>query len=317
MKIAILDDYQNVALKMADWSAISGRAELTVFNDHLSDADAVVRRLEPFDVVCVMRERTPLRRDTIARLPNLKLIASTADRNSGIDVEAARERGIAVAITGYSSTPTIEMTWALILASVRNVADENVALRSGSWQEGIGEELEGKTLGVLGLGNVGGPVARIGLAFGMQVIAWSQNMTAEAAQAAGAELVSKEQLFERSDILTIHVVLSDRSRGIVGAKLLNLMKSTARLVNTSRGPIVDEGALIDTLKRRRIAGAALDVFDLEPLPQDHPFRTLPNVLATPHIGYVARGLYETFYGDTVKNIANWLDTIAADAKRGA
>jgi phosphoglycerate dehydrogenase-like enzyme len=309
MKIAILDDYQNVALQMADWTAISKRAEVTVFNDHLSDPDAVVRRLEPFDVVCVMRERTPLRRDAIARLPNLKLIASTASRNAGIDVEAAKEHGIAIATTGYRSTPTIEMTWALILASARNVVDESVALRNGGWQQGIGEELEGKTLGVLGLGNVGGPVARIGSAFGMNVIAWSQNMTAEVAQRAGAEFVSKEQLFERSDILTIHLVLSDRSRGLVGASLLNSMKPTARLVNTSRGPLVDEGALIDVLERRRIAGAALDVFDQEPLSKDHPFRRLPNLIATPHVGYVARGLYETFYGDTVKNIAKWLDAV--------
>jgi phosphoglycerate dehydrogenase-like enzyme len=309
MKIAILDDYQNVALQMADWTAISKRAEVTVFNDHLSDPDAVVRRLEPFDVVCVMRERTPLRRDAIARLPNLKLIASTAPRNAGIDVEAAKEHGIAIATTGYRSTPTIEMTWALILASARNVVDESVALRNGGWQQGIGEELEGKTLGVLGLGNVGGPVARIGSAFGMNVIAWSQNMTAEVAQRAGAEFVSKEQLFERSDILTIHLVLSDRSRGLVGASLLNSMKPTARLVNTSRGPLVDEGALVDVLERRRIAGAALDVFDQEPLSKDHPFRRLPNLIATPHVGYVARGLYETFYGDTVKNIAKWLDTV--------
>jgi len=309
MKIAILDDYQNVALQMADWTAISKRAEVTVFNDHLSDPDAVVHRLEPFDVVCVMRERTPLRRDAIARLPNLKLIASTAPRNAGIDVEAAKEHGIAIATTGYRSTPTIEMTWALILASARNVVDESVALRNGGWQQGVGEELEGKTLGVLGLGNVGGPVARIGSAFGMNVIAWSQNMTAELAQRAGAEFVSKEQLFERSDILTIHLVLSDRSRGLVGASLLNSMKPTARLINTSRGPLVEEGALIDVLERRRIAGAALDVFDQEPLSKDHPFRRLPNLIATPHVGYVARGLYETFYGDTVKNIAKWLDAV--------
>jgi phosphoglycerate dehydrogenase-like enzyme len=201
------------------------------------------------------------------------------------------------------------MTWALILASARNVVDESVALRSGGWQQGIGDELEGKTLGVLGLGNVGAPVARIGIAFGMKVIAWSQNLTAEAVQRAGAELVSKEQLFERSDILTIHMVLSDRSRGLVGAAQLNLMKPTARLVNTSRGPLVDEGALIDVLERRRIAGAAIDVFDQEPLPKDHPFRKLPNVVATPHVAYVARGLYETFYGDTVKNITKWLDTV--------
>jgi len=309
IKIAILDDYQNVALQMADWSGLFERAEVNVFSDHLSDPDAVVRRLEPFDVVCVMRERTPLRRDIIARLPNLKLFASTASRNAGVDVEAAKERGIVVATTGYRSTPTVEMTWALILASVRNVVDENLSLRNGGWQRGVGAELDGKTLGVLGLGNVGGPVARIGSAFGMKVIAWSQNMTAKIAEGAGAEFVSREQLFERSGILTIHLVLSDRSRGIVEARLLNLMKRTARLINTSRGPIVDEAALIDVLERRRIAGAALDVFEQEPLPKDHPFRWLPNVLATPHIGYVARDLYETFYGDTVKNIVNWLNTV--------
>ena len=309
MKIAILDDYQNVALKLADWSAISKRAEVAVFTDHLSDPDAVARRLEPFDIVCVMRERTPLRRDVIARLPNLKLIVSTGSRNpAGIDLEAAKERGIEVANTGYRSTPTIEMTWALILASVRNVVDESVAVRSGRWQQGIGEELEGKTLGVLGLGNVGGPVARIGSAFGMKIIAWSQNMTAEIAQSVGAEFVSKEQLFERSDILTIHVILSERTRGLVGASLLNSMKPSARLVNTSRGPIVDEAALIDVLQRGRIAGAAIDVFGQEPLPKDHPFRQLPNVVATPHIGYVARGLYETFYGDTVNHVERWLDS---------
>lgn len=309
MKIAILDDYQNVALQMADWTALSKRAEVTVFTDHLSDPDAIIRRLEPFDVVCIMRERTLLSRDTIARLPNLKLIASTAFRNAAIDVEAAKERGIAIAHTGYRSTPTIEMTWALILASARNIVDESVSVRSGGWQQGLGEELEGKTLGVLGLGNVGTPVARIGAAFGMKVVAWSQNMTADAAQRAGAELVSKEQLFEQADILTVHLVLSDRSRGLVGARQLASMKPTAKLVNTSRGPIVDEAALIDVLKHRRIAGAAIDVFDREPLPKDHPFRTLPNVIATPHVGYVARGLYETFYGDTVKNIAQWLDGV--------
>ena len=307
MKIAILDDYQNAALQMADWTEISKSNEVTVFNDHLSNLDAVVRRLEPFDVICVMRERTPLRRETIERLPNLKLIASTGPRNASIDVEAANERGIVIANTGYRSTPTIEMTWALILASARNVVKEGVAVRNGGWQQSVGEELEGKTLGVLGLGNIGRPVARIGAAFGMRVIAWSQNLTTDAAEGVGAEYVSKEKLFERSDILTIHLILSNRSRGLVGADLLNLMKPTARLVNTSRGPIVDESALIEVLERRRIAGAALDVFDQEPLPKDHPFRRLQNVIATPHLGYVARGLYETFYGDTVKNIATWLD----------
>ena len=307
MKIAILDDYQNIALEMADWTDLKGRAEITVFNDHLSDFEALVRRLEPFDVICVMRERTPIRRELIARLPKLKLVASTAPVNAAIDVNAAEERGIKVVGTGYRSTPTIEMTWALILASVRNVVSESNSVRGGGWQVGVGEELEGKTLGVMGLGRVGGAVARIGAAFGMKLIAWSQNMTAQAAEAVGAKLVSKDALFEQSDLLTIHLVLSDRTRGLVGARELSLMKPTARLINTSRGPIVDESALIDVLKRRKIAGAVLDVFEQEPLSTGHPFRGLDNVLATPHVAYVAKDLYRTFYGDTVKNIGDWLD----------
>jgi phosphoglycerate dehydrogenase-like enzyme len=306
IRIAILDDYQNVALQMADWSPLSGRAAITVFNDHLSDPDAIVERLLPFDVVCVMRERTPLPRSIIDRVPQLKLIASTGRRNAAVDVDAAAERGIVVAHTGYDAHPTIEMTWALILASARQVALENARLRAGGWQLTIGDSLHGKTLGVLGLGNIGSEVARIGLAFGMDVIAWSQNLTPDKAQACGARLVSKEELFRSADILTIHLVLSERTKGLVGAAELQAMKPSARLINTSRGPIVDEPALIEVLRDRRIAGAALDVFDLEPLPADHPFRSLDNVLATPHIGFVARELYRTFYRDTVENITRWL-----------
>ena len=306
IRIAILDDYQNASLKMADWSPLTGRATITVFNDHLSDFEALVGRLLPFDVVCVMRERTPLPRSVIERLPQLKLIASTGRRNASIDVEAATERGIAVAHTGYDARSTIELTWALILASARQVAPENANLRAAGWQLTIGESLHGKTLGVLGLGNIGSEVARIGLAFGMEVIAWSQNLTADKAQTFGARLVSKEELFRSADIVTIHVVLSQRTKGLVGAAELQAMKPSARLINTSRGPIVDERALIEVLRNRRIAGAALDVFEVEPLPPDHPFRSLDNVLATPHIGYVARELYRTFYGDIVKNIERWL-----------
>jgi phosphoglycerate dehydrogenase-like enzyme len=217
VKVAILDDYQNVALQMADWSPLAGRAAITVFNDHLDDPDAVAARLAPFEVVCVMRERTPLTRGLLERLPRLKLIASTAFRNASIDLQAARERGIAVANTGYDSTPTIEMTWALILASARHVVAENASLRSGGWQRSIGNDLKGKTLGVLGLGNIGGEVARIGHAFGMRVIAWSENLTAEKAAAAYAEHVRKDELFRQSDVLTIHLVLGQRSRGLVGA----------------------------------------------------------------------------------------------------
>jgi phosphoglycerate dehydrogenase-like enzyme len=307
LRIAILDDYQNVALKMADWSPFAGRAAITVFDDHLSEPDKVVERLLPFDVVCVMRERTPLPRSVIERLPRLKLIASTGPRNAAIDGEAAAERGIVVAHTGYNPRSTIEMTWALILASARQVASENAHLRAGGWQFTMGDSLHGKTLGVLGLGNIGSEVARIGLAFGMEVIAWSQNLTADKARACGARLVSKEELFHSADVLTIHLVLSQRTRGLVGAAELQVMKPSARLINTSRGPIVEEPALIEVLRERRIAGAALDVFDVEPLPADHPFRTLDNVLSTPHIGYVVRDLYSTFYGDTVKNITRWLN----------
>jgi len=307
IKIAILDDYQNVALKMADWSALATRADIAVFDDHIAEPEALVERLAPFDIVCVMRERTPLPREMLQRLPRLKLIASTGPRNASIDNSAAKELGIAVTATGYKSSPTIELTWALILASVRFIVRENEALRDGLWQTTIGEGLSGKTLGVLGLGNIGGQVAQIGLAFGMNVIAWSQNMTPEIAKAAGAKLVSKAELFREADILTIHLVLSIRTRGLVGAPELALMKPTARLINTSRGPIVDEPSLIKALRSHAIAGAAIDVFDQEPLPPQHPLRNMNNVLATPHIGYVTDSLYRTFYGDVVKSITTWLD----------
>ena len=307
IRIAVLDDYQDVALSLADWSVLDGRATVTVFNDHLADSAAIVERLQAFDVVCVMRERTPMTRTIIERLPKLRLIASTAHRNASIDLKAAEERGIQVVHTGYTSAPTIELTWALILGSNRNLVAENASLRSGGWQRLVGDDLAGQTLGVLGLGNVGSAVAQVGKAFGMNVIAWSQNLTAERAAAANAELVSKEELFRRADVVTVHVVLSDRTRGLVGGPELAIMKPTARLVNTSRGPIVVEADLIAALKAQKIAGAAIDVFDQEPLPPDHPFRTLGNVLATPHIGYVSRGLYARFYQDTVENLCHWLD----------
>jgi phosphoglycerate dehydrogenase-like enzyme len=315
MKIAILDDYQNIALKMADWSALAAKADITIFDDHLADPEALVERLAPFDIVCVMRERTPLPREVLQRLPRLKLIASTGPGNASIDSSAAKELGIAVTATGYESTPTIELTWALILASVRSIVRENEALRDGLWQTSIGEELSSKTLGVLGLGNIGGQVAQIGLAFGMNVIAWSQNMTPEIAKATGAKLVSKDELFRESDILTIHLVLSARTKGLVGPAELALMKPTARLINTSRGPIVDEPSLIKALRSHAIAGAAIDVFDEEPLPPQHPLRSMENVLATPHIGYVTDSLYRTFYGDVVKSITTWLDKQAAAANQ--
>ena len=307
MKIAVLDDYQNVALNMADWSGLHDRAAITVFHDHIDDPQQLVERLAPFDVVCVMRERTPLSRVVIESLPNLKLIASTGTGNASIDEDAAAERGIEIRHTGYSSTPTIEFTWALILAMARNIPLENQSLRQGGWQLSLGEELAGKTLGLLGLGRVGSAVGIIGQAFRMNVIAWSQNLTAERAAAKGVQLVSKDVLFSTADFLSIHVRLSERTQGLVGATELAQMKPTSRLINTSRGPIVDPVALLGALTTGQIAGAALDVYDIEPLENPHPLRELPNVLATPHIGYVSKELYRTFYSDTVHNIVQWLD----------
>ena len=306
-RIAVLDDYQNVALSSADWSALDGDATVTVFNDHLTDVDTLVARLDPFDIISVMRERTPMPRAVISRLPKLRLIASTGARNASIDATAAAELGIEVAHTGYNPSPTVELTWALILASARNLLGETNSLRSGGWQRFVGDDLAGRTLGVLGLGNIGGAVARIGKAFGMDVIAWSQNLTETRAGEVGARLVTKDELFGQADILTIHLVLSRRTVGLVGARELSLMKPTARLVNAARGPIVVEADLIAALTNGKIAGAAVDVFDHEPPPPDHPFRTLPNVLATPHIGYVSRNLYARFYQDTVRNIRQWID----------
>ena len=311
MNVAILDDYQHVALRLADWSGVRHHAEITVFNDHIADPSAVVERLRPFDVICVMRERTPLTREILQQLPNLKLIASTGPRNASIDSQTAADLGIAVTATGYDSTPTIEFAWSLILASMRGIDREAASLKAGGWQIGLGSNLRGKTLGVVGLGNIGREVARIGVAFGMKVIAWSQNLTEEKASAAGANLVDKQTLFREADIVTLHLVLSGRTRGLIGASEFALMKPTARFVNTSRAPIVDEAALIEALRARRIAGAAVDVFDVEPLPPDHPFRKLDNVLATPHIGYVTEELYRTFYADAAANIATWLDANAA------
>src|ERR1700688_1294193 len=264
-KIAVLDDYQHVALSLADWSVLAARATVTAFDDHLADPDAIVERLRPLEIVCVRRERTPMTRSIIERLPKLGMIASTANRNASIDLEAAEERGIQVVHTGYTSAPTIELTWALILGSARNLVAENASLRGGGWQQSVGDDMAGRTLGVLGLGNVGGAVAQIGNAFGMKVIAWSQNLTTERAAEVGATLVSKDELFQQADVVTIHLVLSRRTRGLVGAAELALMKPTARLVNTSRGPIVVEADLVAALEGKTIAGGAMDVFDQEPL----------------------------------------------------
>jgi phosphoglycerate dehydrogenase-like enzyme len=307
MRVAILDDYQGVALQLADWSRVRHSAEITVFNDHIADPSAVVERLRPFDVICVMRERTPLPREILQQLPALKLIASTGLRNASIDIKAAAALGIAVTATGYDSTATVEFSWSLIMASMRGIDREAASFRAGGWQVGLGSNLRGKSLGVVGLGNIGKEIARIGLAFGMKVIAWSENRNDEKASTAGAICVDKQTLFREADVVTVHLVLSGRTRGLIGRPEFALMKPKARFVNTSRGPIVDEEALVEALRERRIAGAALDVFDVEPLRADHPFRKLDNVLATPHIGYVTEDLYRTFYGDAAASIAQWLE----------
>jgi phosphoglycerate dehydrogenase-like enzyme len=253
-----------------------------------------------------MRERTPLTRSIIEQLPYLKLIASTAFRNASIDLAAANERGITVCNTGYTSHGAIELTWALILAIMRNIPAEFASVRRGQWQISVGGDLEGKTIGVLGLGNIGARIAKIAQAFGMKILAWSQNLTRESAEKHGALLVSKEELFRAADIVTVHLVLSSRTKGIIGAAEIGWMKPTAYLVNTSRGPLVDENALIDALQNRAIAGAALDVYDIEPLPASHPFRSLDRLLVTPHIGFVTNETYKIFYRDTVENITAWL-----------
>jgi phosphoglycerate dehydrogenase-like enzyme len=307
INIAILDDYQNVALKLADWSSLKSRAHITVFNDHISDPGVLIERLKPFDVICVMRERTPLPRRIIEQLPNLKMVASTGRRNASIDIAAAKERGIIVTATGYSPTATVELTWALIHALVRNLSAEYASVRSGGWQLSIGDDLHAKTLGIVGLGNIGSRVAKVAHALGMSVIAWSQNLTREKAQENGARLVTRETLFREADIVTVHLVLSQRTAGIIGASELEMMKPTAYLINASRGPLVAESALVAALKARKIAGAGLDVYDIEPLPLDHPFRSLGNVITTPHIGFVSKSTYETFYGDTVENILAWIE----------
>ncbi|WP_181772728.1 D-2-hydroxyacid dehydrogenase family protein [Amycolatopsis pittospori] len=301
MKIAILDDYQNVALGYGDWASLD--AEIEVFTKPFVDAADVVARLRGFDVLVAMRERTRFPAEVLDRLPALELLVSTGKRNAAIDVAAARRNGVVVSATGYIGAPAAEHTWALILAAARNLPTEFRNMTDGGWQTTVGTILHGKTLGLLGLGRLGAGAARIGQAFGMETIAWSQNLTQEKADPHGVTAVSKEELFARSDVLSVHLVLSDRSRGLVGAPEIAAMKPTAMLVNTSRGPIVDEAALVDALRRREIAVAALDVFDVEPLPSEHPLRTLDNVVLTPHIGYVTREAYEIFYRDAVEDIA--------------
>jgi phosphoglycerate dehydrogenase-like enzyme len=277
-----------------------------VFTDNEPDLGRLVERLTPFQIVCAMRERTRFDRELIEKLPNLKLIATTGSWNAAIDMKACDELGITVAGTGAAPNSTPELTWGVILALLRQIPAEVNSVRSGGWQVAVGGDLHGRTLALMGLGNIGSAMARIGTAFGMKIIAWSQNLTEEKATAAGARLVDKDTLFREGDLVCIHTVLSTRTRGLVTAHELGLMKKTAYLINTSRGPIVDEAALIDVLNRGAIAGAALDAYVPEPLPLDHPFRTLPNVIATPHIGYVTEDTYRIFFGETVENIAAFL-----------
>jgi phosphoglycerate dehydrogenase-like enzyme len=307
-RCAILDDYQNVALKLADWGKIAGDVDVTVFNKPMGGPDEVARALKDFHIVCMMRERTPFRRNTLEALPNLKLLITTGARNASIDMAAAAERGVTVCGTGGFGNPTTGITFGLILELTRRIGYEHARLKAGeSWQVTLGPDIEGMTLGVIGLGKLGARVAGVAKAFGMKVIAWSQNLTPERRQEVGVGYAAKEDLFRTADIVTIHLQLSDRSRGIVGAKEIGLMKPTAYLINTARGPIIDEKALIAALQERRIAGAGLDVFDVEPLPLDHPFRRMDNVVITPHLGYVSRQNYETYFPDIVEDIRGFID----------
>jgi phosphoglycerate dehydrogenase-like enzyme len=307
MRVAVLDDYQGVALAMADWAPIMQRADVDVFGDHVSDVEDLVARLAPYDAVVLMRERTAFPGEVTRRLPNLRLIVTTGLRNAAIDVEAARAAGVVVSGTGSLATAPAELTWALILGLGRHLVQEAANVRDGRWQTTVGRDLAGATLGVLGLGRIGTQVATVGGAFGMDVVAWSANLTSERAAQAGAAAVGFEELLGRSDVVTVHLQLSDRTRGLVGARELDLMKRQALLVNTSRAPIVDTRALVAALDDGRIAGAALDVFDEEPLPADSPLRHHPRVLATPHLGYVTEAVYRRFFGEVVEDIVAFLD----------
>jgi len=308
VRCAILDDYQNVFLKIADLSKVKGDVEFKVFNEHLGGPDKVIAALQDFAIVVAMRERTGFPKAVIEALPNLKLLITTGMRNASIDTEAAKARGVTVCGTGSFGSPTSGIAIGLMLELTRHIGYENARLHSGAtWQSTIGPDLEGMTLGILGLGKLGVRTAGIAKAFGMNVIAWSQNLTAEKCREAGVGYVSKDDLFRQSDFITIHVVLSPRSRGLVGAHELGLMKPSAYLINTSRGPIIDEAALLAALREKKIAGAGLDVFDIEPLPLDHPLRKMNNVVLTPHLGYVSEQNYRNYFAGVVEDIRGYLD----------
>lgn len=305
LRIAVLDDWQSVAEHVVDWTVLKSIGEVSFIHDYPADTATLAARLKDFSVICVMRERTTFDDALLSQLPNLKLLVTGGMRNAALDLKAAARLGITVTGTESYKYAAPELTWALIMGVTRNLVDEANSLRAGHWQIGIGSDLYGKTLGIVGLGSIGQKIARYALAFDMKVIAWSENLTAERAAEHGVTYVSKQQLFEQSDVISVNLVLSDRSRGLVDAESLNRMKPTAYLVNTARGPIVDEDALIDVLKQKKIAGAALDVYSVEPLPGDHPFRTLPNLLATPHVGYVTENNYRMFFSQMIEDIQAW------------
>ncbi|MBT4587784.1 MAG: D-2-hydroxyacid dehydrogenase family protein [Rhodospirillaceae bacterium] len=306
-KAAILDDYQNAAPGLADWDQLGGQVEFTFFNDHLENEDEIADRLREFEIVLMNRERTPFLKSQLDKLPNLKLLLTSGARNFSIDVAAAQANGVIVCGTDMVSYPTPELTWGLILSLARNIHHEDRLLREGGfWQTTVGLGLQGRVLGVVGLGRLGMPVAKIGQAFGMEIIAWSPNLTKERAGEVGVKSVTKEELFSAADFITLHMPLSDRSRGIVGADDIALMKPTSYLINTSRGPLVDEAALIFALKSSKIAGAGLDVFDVEPLPLDHAFRGLENTVLTPHLGYVVEDNYRASFAQMIENIEAWI-----------
>jgi phosphoglycerate dehydrogenase-like enzyme len=306
-RLAILDDWQGVALSLADWSGLPPALAPTVFRDHLADEDALAARLAPFDALVIMRERTPFPASLIARLPRLKLLVTTGEKNRSIDLAACTARGITVCGTPSLASPTPELAWGLIIGLARRIPEEAAALRAGRWQESVGRGLEGRTLGLLGLGRLGARMARIGAAFDMRVIAWSQNLTAERAAQDGAQRVEKGALFAEADIISIHLQLSERTRGLVGAAEIGAMKPDALLVNTSRGPIMDGAALLQALRAGRIGGAALDVYDTEPLAADDAWRSAPRLLATPHLGYVTEENYRGMYGAAVEAVLGYLD----------
>lgn len=308
MQCLILDDYQNVSLSLAGWQTLAPQVECRALTEHISDEDQLVAQLQDAEIVVIMRERTPFSAALFARLPKLRLLITSGMRNASVDLAAARENGVTVCGTGSGSTAPVELTWALILGLARHLVTENNALRhNGPWQSTVGTGLSGKRLGLLGLGKIGQKVALIAQAFGMDVSAWSQNLTAERAAEHGVELAaSKEALLKNSDVVSVHLVLSERTRGLLGATELALMKPEALLINTSRAAIVDQPALLHALQTGQIAGAGLDVFETEPLPPADPFRTLPNVLATPHLGYVSDGNYQAYFREAVEDIQAFL-----------